>query len=172
MLDDPYFGRLIRMPGRPDRCCLRRRLVRTDLHARAGCEAADESQRPGHAVLAGPEGPRGPPERKDPPSPLGQPGRPAEREGRRSRSRSPQRLSALAFDNALTKIVSRYLPAGSWAAVATVNTSPATIGADQMRTTQCELQNPSRSVVGGAKDRRLIPNGQQAHVSRETNCAP
>ncbi len=54
-------------------------------------------------------------------------------------------------------------------AIATVNTSPATIGADQMRTTQCELQNPTRSVVGGAKDRRLIPNGQQAHVSLSMN---
>jgi hypothetical protein len=74
----------------------------------------------------------------------------------------------LGFNNVLTRVVGKSVPAGSWAIVATANVSPFPLG-NLMRTTHCQLRNPAGAFIGGATDRREIPSGQQVQVSLSMN---
>lgn len=74
-----------------------------------------------------------------------------------------------ALGDAFSKVASKTLPAGSWAIVATANTaSSGPFGGDIVRDTVCELRN-GNSFIGGARDRRLTPDGGQTHASLSMN---
>jgi hypothetical protein len=67
----------------------------------------------------------------------------------------------VALPETFTKVVSKNLPAGSWAIVATVNTNVYGQGGgptagDNVRDVSCELRNGA-TVIGSATDRRAIP---------------
>lgn len=76
---------------------------------------------------------------------------------------------AVAISDAFTKIVGRNLPAGSYAVIATANIrSFFPFAGDQIRDTACELRNGA-GFIGGATDRRVIPNGDNVRVSLSMN---
>ena len=72
----------------------------------------------------------------------------------------PSSAVGLNDDASFTKVVGKNLAAGSYAITATANTSSgASFGQDNTRDTVCELRNGG-SYIGGAADRRTIPDGQ------------
>jgi hypothetical protein len=71
--------------------------------------------------------------------------------------------------NSMTLVLSKTLPAGSWAVVATSSIdSPAPFLGDFIRTTACQIRNGD-SVIGSASDRRLIPDLQVTTASLTMN---
>jgi hypothetical protein len=64
----------------------------------------------------------------------------------------------LQLNTSYVKVASKTLPAGSWAAIATLSTSVpgAFTGDDIIRDLACELRNGT-AFIGGATDRRVIP---------------
>jgi hypothetical protein len=77
---------------------------------------------------------------------------------------------SLRFNNdVFTKVVSKNLPAGSWAIVATVNTHAGPFDTGNLvRELVCELRNGS-GFIGGATDRQIIPGGDTAKRSLTMN---
>jgi hypothetical protein len=106
----------------------------------------------GPAGPTGPQGPAGPEGPAGPVGPQGVPGTPGASTA--TFAFTTQRVN---IGQGMTKVVSKNLPEGSWALVATANiSSPGPItGSDIIRTNQCELRNGS-SVIGSAADRRSI----------------
>jgi hypothetical protein len=71
--------------------------------------------------------------------------------------------------DALVKVLSKNLPGGSWAIVATANLHSLIPGSsDRISTCGCELRN-GNAVVGGATDRRVIPEGDRVLISLSMN---
>jgi uncharacterized protein YjbI with pentapeptide repeats len=67
----------------------------------------------------------------------------------------------LPSDGSFAKVASKNLSAGSYALIGTANMeSGFPFGGDQVRDVACELRNGA-SFIGGAHDRRVIPNGDQ-----------
>lgn len=67
-------------------------------------------------------------------------------------------------------VLSKRLPAGSWAIVATANTTvgQGNFGGDRIADAHCELRNGA-SVIGGATDRRFLPADDKVKRSMTTN---
>jgi hypothetical protein len=114
----------------------------------------------------GPPGPPGPTGASGPPGPQGPPG-PA----------GPAGASTATFVGAtgvrvdgevLTQVVSKTLPAGSWTLVATANLVSDDFADEGIRTTDCELRSGA-AFIGGATDRRLIPEDDHVDVSLSMN---
>jgi hypothetical protein len=107
---------------------------------------------------AGPAGPQGEPGPAGPAGPQGEPGPvgPAGPAGISTATFAFTTAPVIIREN-MTKVLSKNLPAGSWALVATANiSSPGPItGSDWIRTTRCELRSGA-SVIGSASDRRSI----------------
>jgi hypothetical protein len=70
----------------------------------------------------------------------------------------------------MTRVLSRSLPAGNWALVATANIANAGPfdGGDAIWTAQCELRNGA-SVIGSALDRRVVPEDDDVLQSLSMN---
>ena len=73
-------------------------------------------------------------------------------------------------DTTLTEVVSKTVPAGSWAVVATADVSPGigNFGGDRILSSHCELHNGA-GFIGGTTDRRVLPGGDQVDVSLSMN---
>jgi hypothetical protein len=72
-------------------------------------------------------------------------------------------------DGSFTKVVGKNLPAGSWAITATANlSSGVAFTQDNVRDAVCELRNGS-GFIGGAADRRVIPDGDFVKRSLSMN---
>jgi hypothetical protein len=72
----------------------------------------------------------------------------------------PSSAVSLNNDTSFTKVVGKTLPAGSYAIVATANTSSGVaFGQTNVRDAVCELRNGS-GFIGGAADRRAIPEAE------------
>jgi hypothetical protein len=76
-------------------------------------------------------------------------------------------------DAGFTDVLSRDLPAGSWAVSATVNLTE-TNGSfgpshDEIRNTECEIRNTTGGVIGSATDRRVIPEEDSVSPSLAFN---
>ena len=69
-----------------------------------------------------------------------------------------------------TKVVGKTLAAGSWAVVATANSSVAigSFAGDRMTTVECELRNGS-NFIGRASSRHFVPDGQTGATSLPLN---
>jgi uncharacterized protein YjbI with pentapeptide repeats len=66
---------------------------------------------------------------------------------------------SLPSDGSFAKVASKNLSAGSYALIGTANTeSSAPFGGDHVRDVACDLRNGA-GFIGGAHDRRVIPNG-------------
>jgi hypothetical protein len=69
----------------------------------------------------------------------------------------------------LVKVLSKNIPAGSWALVATVNLgSSVPFDGDAIRIIRCELHNGA-AIIGSAADRRVIPDDDSVLVSLSMN---
>lgn len=104
----------------------------------------------------GPVGPTGPQGPQGPAGPQGEPGTAG-----LSTATFVFTTAPVNIDDNMTKILSKNLPAGSWALVATANIVihppfgfPS--GGDGISTSVCELRNGA-TVVGSATDRRFVP---------------
>ena len=109
----------------------------------------------GPAGPAGPQGPvgsQGPVGPAGPAGPQGAPGTPGISAATFAFTTAP-----ISIDQTMTKVLSKNLPEGSWALVATANiSSPGSFtGSDIIRTSRCELRNGA-GVIGSAADRRTI----------------
>jgi hypothetical protein len=135
-----------------------------DAEAGAKCAKNEKSLIFNQTGPQGPVGPQGPAGPQGEPGPVG-PAGPAGPAGPQGEP-GPAGVSTatFAFTTApviikenMTKVLSKNLPAGSWALVATANiSSPGPItGSDFIRTTRCELRSGA-SVIGSASDRRSI----------------
>ncbi len=91
------------------------------------------------------------------------------RESRRSRSRS-RRHPSTSIGNSFTHVVTKDLPAGDWAVVATVNATAdgGFASSDVIRDLVCELRSGA-NVIGWAADRRVIPEDDQVRRSLSMN---
>jgi hypothetical protein len=119
----------------------------------------------GPAGPTGSQGPAGPTGPQGPAGPQGEPG--------------PAGISTATFvfttqeivlGENMTRVLSKNLPAGSWAIVATGNmeVGHTSFGGDRILTTACELRN-SAAIIGSAVDRRLVPDDDFATVSLTSN---
>ena len=123
---------------------------------------------PGVVGPPGPPGPIGPPvpAGSRPPGAAGPPG-PAGR----GRTATFAVADARELDEAFVKVISKRLPAGSWALFATVNTralglfTKVGVRPFGIRDAVCELRNGSGDFIGGATDRRTIPYAQVVNRS-------
>jgi Collagen triple helix repeat (20 copies) len=70
--------------------------------------------------------------------------------------------------DAFVKVASKLLPRGSWAIVATANITNSQISRDFNSDTACELRNGA-GFIGGARDRRVTPEGEFSMVSLTMN---
>jgi hypothetical protein len=69
------------------------------------------------------------------------------------------------LDDTFKKVGTKSLPAGSYAVIATANTNHGTpFAGDQVRDMVCELRNGT-SFIGGAADRRVLPDGDRVDPS-------
>ncbi len=118
---------------------------------------------------AGPQGPQGGPGPQGEPGPKGDPGIQGPK-GDKGEPGAPGISTttfagnttpvSLPLDGSFTRVLSKNLPAGSWAIVATVNTNALIPGVNpgedtKVRDAGCELRNGT-DFIGGATDRRLI----------------
>jgi hypothetical protein len=73
-------------------------------------------------------------------------------------------------DEAFNRVLSKFLPGGSWAIAATANlTAGGSAGPiDKITDASCQLRNGS-NVIGGATDRRLIPSQDKVKRSLSMN---
>lgn len=123
---------------------------------------------------AGPQGPQGNPGAPGATGPQGQQG-PQGDPGAPGVSRATfagnTDVGQLNGDESFTKVASKGLPEGSWAIVATANTTAVNgsfIGQTFIRDCVCELRNGA-SFIGGATDRRVLPVGEQVKRSLSMN---
>jgi hypothetical protein len=75
---------------------------------------------------------------------------------------------SVAIFDTLEEIVSKNLPAGSWAIVATATLSSPPFVGDAVTSSSCELRNGA-GFIGGATDRRTMPAGDHYQVSLSLN---
>ncbi len=75
--------------------------------------------------------------------------------------------SVVIFDT-FEEIVSKNLPAGSWAIVATATLSSPSFVDDAVTSSSCELRNGT-GFIGGTTDRRAMPAGDHYQVSLSLN---
>jgi len=136
-----------------------------DTEAGAKCAKNEKPLSFNQTGPAGPQGPAGPAGPTGLTGPQGEPG--------------PAGVSTATFafttvhvalPEAFTKVVAKNLPAGSWAIVATVNTSAfgPISGGDNIRDVNCELRNGA-DFIGGATDRRAIPVDDHVYRSLSMN---
>jgi hypothetical protein len=112
----------------------------------------------------GPPGPQGPDGQQGPAGPQGVPGPPGPAGGVSAVTFaiSPAEVP-LRLDGTFTHVVSKALPAGDWAAVASVNTyNVDDLNDDQVLDVACELREGA-TVIGSALDRRVIPEGERMY---------
>lgn len=120
---------------------------------------------------AGPEGPQGP--KGDtgpqgdigPQGPKGDPGTPAN-----STVTFANALEVSDLDDDFKRVLSKRLPAGSWAIVATADLEAGlgNFGGDRITSASCQLRNGS-GVIGFATDRRVVPEDDVAARSLSLN---
>jgi hypothetical protein len=111
----------------------------------AGADGADGAD--GATGPAGPAGPAGP---TGPAGPAGAAGG--------SAATFALTTEPVAIEDAMTHVLTKNLPPGDWVATATVNIqSGSPFDGDQIRTTTCELRSGA-NWIGGAQDRRVIPD--------------
>ena len=122
----------------------------------------------GPAGPAGPQGPAGPAGPQGPAGPAGPQGEPGT---------AGLSTATFAFTTApvnisenMAKVLSKNLPAGSWALVATTNmdVGRSSFGGDRVLTTACELRNGA-AIIGSAVDRRVAPEDDFAIASLTLN---
>jgi hypothetical protein len=103
---------------------------------------------------AGPTGPQGPAGPAGPQGPQGEPGTP----GISTATFAFTGGNGVFLNVSLRKVLSKNLPAGSWAIVATATVSGITSG-EHIADAGCELRNGA-NVIGGTTDRRVFPGDQ------------
>jgi Collagen triple helix repeat (20 copies) len=134
---------------------------------------------PGPKGDVGPQGPQGEAGPQGPQGPAG----PAGPQG--ERGEAGVSTATFAFTDGpvdvggaccFVRVLSKTLPAGSWTVAATVNTHATTFGGDNIRDLNCELRfvpdgiaEPPVHFIGGARDRRFIPGGDQVARSLSMN---
>ena len=71
----------------------------------------------------------------------------------------------------LTQVLSKNLPEGNWAIVATANIQPGpgNFGGDRILTSSCELHNSGGAFIGGATDRRVLPGDDSVNATLSMN---
>jgi hypothetical protein len=127
----------------------------------------------------GPQGPIGPMGVPGPEGPQGQQGLP----GPKGDTGAPG-ISQVTFainpyfgipggddgNGVLTPVLSKNLPEGDWAIVATarVRPGPGNFGGDRVLSSQCELRSGA-SVIGGTADRRVVPDLDSVDASLSMN---
>lgn len=131
----------------------------------------------GPAGPQGPQGPAGPQGLQGEQGPAG-PAGPAGPQGEAGPAGTPG-VSAATFafttsgvriNGALTQVLSKTLPAGSWAVTATadIHTGSPFLG-DITRTSRCELHDSAGGLIGSAGDRRTIQKDQFGIISLSPN---
>lgn len=76
--------------------------------------------------------------------------------------------AVVAGTDSFAKIVSKNLPAGSWAVLATANARGSNLASDHVRSLDCELRNGT-GFIGGAQDRSFSPANQIIRMSLTLN---
>jgi hypothetical protein len=148
-----------------------------DAEAGAKCAKNEKSlifNQTGPQGPVGPQGPAGPIGPQGPAGPQGEPG-PAGPQGEPGPAGSSTATFAFTTQRvrldpeALTKVLSKNLPAGSWAIVVTANIEPGSpFDGDAISTTICELRNGA-GIIGSATDRRFIPEDDLVELSLSMN---
>jgi len=152
------------------------------IDAEAGAKCA-KNEKPLNFNQTGPQGPQGPAGPAGPAGPQGEtgpagPAGPAGPQGPQGEP-GPAGISTAMFvfttapiniSENMTKVLSKSLPAGSWALVATTNmdVGQTSFGGDRILTTACQLRNGA-AIVGSAVDRRFVPEDDFATASLTLN---
>ena len=72
-------------------------------------------------------------------------------------------------NDGFTAVVSKNLPAGSYAIAATANIATDDVSVEDSYNTFCELRNHNGSFIGGGRDRRFRPGGAASSISLSMN---
>jgi hypothetical protein len=144
------------------------RVIDPDAGAKCGTNETaldfNQSGPKGDAGIQGPKGNTGAPGSQGPKGDTGPAGAPG------PSTATFASATGVILDVNSTKVVSKNLPAGSWAITATANTTVgiSSFAGDRMLSTSCQLRNGT-DIIGGATDRRSVPAGQNGAATLSMN---